>query len=412
MKSGTNIPRELVDEVGSYPVFGANRQRGWAMKFNHEGEFPLVGRQGSVGKVRLVRGRFWATEHAVVVTPRSGVDASWLARVLEVMDLGQYSQAAAIPGLSVERVLRLPAVLPPLDEQRLIAKYLDHGELGIGRALESKRRLVVLLDERRRSTTQSLVIGGTNPRGAGKYSGIEWLGDIQDHWEVRPAKFFFREVNERSVRGEEELLSVSHLTGVTPRSSKNVTMFMAASYVGHKICRKNDLVINTMWAWMGALGVAAQTGIVSPAYAVYRPLPGSPLSPSYAGLLLRTQPYVDEYTCRSTGIQASRLRLYPDQFLSVPVVCPPAAEQREIVERVERETRDLSAAIAAATNEVELLLEYRTRLIADVVTGRRDVRAEAAALPELDSADVAAFFSTVMADSAGEEDQEEMEHAV
>ena len=203
-----------------------------------------------------------------------------------------------------------------------------------------------------------------------KYSGIEWLGDIPDHWEVRPAKFFFREVNERSARGEEELLSVSHLTGVTPRSSKNVTMFMAASYVGHKLCRKGDLVINTMWAWMGALGVAAQIGIVSPAYAVYRPLPGSPLSPSYAGLLLRTQPYVDEYTCRSTGIQASRLRLYPDHFLSVPVVCPPAAEQREIVERVEMETRDLSAAIAAATNEIELLLEYRTRLIADVVTGQ------------------------------------------
>jgi type I restriction enzyme S subunit len=163
---------------------------------------------------------------------------------------------------------------------------------------------------------------------------------------------------------------------------------------------------------MGALGVAAQTGIVSPAYAVYRPLPGSPLSPSYAGLLLRTQPYVDEYTCRSTGIQASRLRLYPDQFLSVPVVCPPAAEQREIVERVEMETRDLRAAIAAATNEVELLLEYRTRLIADVVTGKRDVRAEAAALPELDPAEVAAFLSAVMADNAGEEDQEEMEHAV
>ena len=102
-------------------------------------------------------------------------------------------------------------------------------------------------------------------------SGVEWLGDVPEYWEVRPAKWYYREVDERSGTGEEELLSVSHLTGVTPRSEKNITMFKAESYVGHKLCREGDLVINTMWAWMAALGVARQTGIASPDYAVYRP---------------------------------------------------------------------------------------------------------------------------------------------
>ena len=147
-------------------------------------------------------------------------------------------------------------------------------------------------------------------------------------------------------------------------------MFMAASYAGHKLCRPGDLVINTMWAWMGALGVAGDTGIVSPAYGVYRPLADSPLEPGYAGVLLRTRPYIDEYTCRSTGIRSSRLRLYPDRS-DVPIVCPPMEEQREIVGRVGDATRDLDSAIGSTLREIELLGEYRTRLIADVVTGRR-----------------------------------------
>ena len=162
-----------------------------------------------------------------------------------------------------------------------------------------------------------------------------------------------------------------------------------------------------MWAWMGALGVAEDTGIVSPAYGVYRPLPDSPLQPAYASLLLRTRPYIDEYTCRSTGIRSSRLRLYPDRFLTVPIVCPPVDEQREIVGRVGEATRDLDSAIAATLREIELLQEYRTRLVADVVTGRRDVRAEAADLPEVDPDELDSVLSAASADDDVDEDDGE-----
>lgn len=78
-------------------------------------------------------------------------------------------------------------------------------------------------------------------------------------------------IDERSVSGNEELLSVSHKTGVTPRRLKNITMFKAESYAGYKLCRPGDLVVNTMWAWMAALGVSQHGGIVSNAYGVYRP---------------------------------------------------------------------------------------------------------------------------------------------
>ncbi|MGA7630151.1 MAG: hypothetical protein WCB11_05260, partial [Terriglobales bacterium] len=80
-----------------------------------------------------------------------------------------------------------------------------------------------------------------------------WLGSMPAHWRQHRAKYLFHEVDERSTTGKEELLSVSHLTGVTPRSQKTVTMFLAKSNIGHKVCRPDDVVINTMWAWMGAL---------------------------------------------------------------------------------------------------------------------------------------------------------------
>ena len=160
---------------------------------------------------------------------------------------------------------------------------------------------------------------------------MPWLPNVPAHWDEQRAKVFFREVDERSRTGAEELLSVSHLTGVTPRSQKNVTMFKAESYAGHKLCRPGDIVINTLWAWMAALGAARHTGLVSPAYGVYRPHSPDSFNPAYLDYLLRSRAYVAEYNCRSTGIRASRLRLYPNQFLDIPLIQPFRAEQDQIV---------------------------------------------------------------------------------
>lgn len=202
-------------------------------------------------------------------------------------------------------------------------------------------------------------------------SGLRWLGNIPGHWTLRRAKYLFREVDDRSTTGDEELLSVSHLTGVTPRREKNVTMFMAESNVGHKICQPGDLVINTMWAWMAALGVAAQEGLVSPSYGVYRPL-SNDLLPGYADRLLRTSTYAAEYTRRSTGVNSSRLRLYPDQFLRIPVVVPPEDEQRAIVRFIGHFDGAVSRYIRAKQKLIMLLEEQRRAIIYRAVTRGQD----------------------------------------
>lgn len=197
---------------------------------------------------------------------------------------------------------------------------------------------------------------------------MRWLPPVPEHWNEQRAKTFFREVDERSRTGQEELLSVSHLTGVTPRSQKNVTMFKAASYVGAKLCQPGDIVINTLWAWMAALGASRHAGIVSPAYGVYRPRRTESFNPSYLDYLLRTRAYVAEYIGRSTGIRASRLRLYPNQFLDIPLLQPPRSEQDQIVAYLRAQDAHIGRFIKAKRDLIALLTEQKLRIIDQAVT--------------------------------------------
>ncbi len=107
MESGNGITAMSIEPTGEYPVYGGNGLRGYTSNYTHDGNFVLIGRQGALcGNVHIAHGRFWASEHAVVTTAHSGYSPGWLGAILGVMNLNQYSIAAAQPGLSVERVLR------------------------------------------------------------------------------------------------------------------------------------------------------------------------------------------------------------------------------------------------------------------------------------------------------------------
>ncbi len=302
---------------------------------------------------------------------------------------------------------QLPSVVPPPDEQAAIVRFLGHSKQRIDHAIRAKKKLIVLLNEQKQAIIHQAVTYGFATNIRLKPSCVPWLGSIPEHWEVLRAKYVFREVDERTTTGDEELLSVSHITGVTPRSEKNITMFKASSYIGHKLCRPGDLVINTMWAWMAALGVSNHEGIISPSYAVYRPCHPEKTVGPYFDYLLRMQPYIAIYICCSTGIRASRLRLYPEEFFKIRVLLPPVQEQHRCVERIALATAELNNAMSGIQSEIDLLREYRTRLISDVVTGKLDVREAARHLP-----DDAEEPITMEADNGDMESELELDDAI
>jgi type I restriction enzyme S subunit len=267
-----------------------------------------------------------------------------------------------------------PIAVPPLDEQRAIVTFLDRKTAEIDGLLEKKERLVELLREKRLAVITQAVTKGLDPARPTKDSGIAAVGGVPAHWKVDRSKVFWREVGARSTSGAEELLTVSHITGVTPRSEKSeVNMFLAESMEGYKQVSVDDLAINTMWAWMGALGVSPVAGIVSPSYNVYRLRRPHEHYPPYFDLLYRTPPYIAEINRWSKGIWSSRLRLYPQEFFSMMTLAPPREEQERIVAHVRSVLADDERVLSVFARSIETLREYRQALITAAVTGKIDV---------------------------------------
>ncbi len=207
-----------------------------------------------------------------------------------------------------------------------------------------------------------------------KHSGIEWLGEVPEHWEVKRGKALFRCVNVRSSIGEEALLTVSSERGVVPRSSAAVTMFKAESYAGYKLCWPGDLVINSLWAWGRGLGVSRHHGIISSAYGVYRLRPPYTEYSAYIHALVRSTPFNWELQVRSKGIWISRLQLTDEAFLGAPVPLPPLPEQAAIVRFLDHADRRIRRYIRVKQKLIALLEEQKQALIHQAVTGQIDIR--------------------------------------
>jgi len=257
---------------------------------------------------------------------------------------------------------------PPLPTQRALAAYLDRETKRLDELVRAKECLLELLAENRQALITLAVTRGLNTKAQMRDSGIAWLGLIPKHWELERSKWLFKERDERSTTGEEEMLTVSHITGVTPRSEKNVNMFEAESNEGCKLCQPGDLVVNTLWAWMGAMGTARVPGMVSPAYNVYAP--NERLVPDYVDALVRIPAFAQEAIRFSKGVWSSRLRLYPEGLYEIWFPVPPLAEQRAIVAHIATETAKLDALRASAERTILLLKERRAALISAAVTGQ------------------------------------------
>ncbi|NHZ47482.1 restriction endonuclease subunit S [Nitratidesulfovibrio liaohensis] len=202
-----------------------------------------------------------------------------------------------------------------------------------------------------------------------KDSGVEWLGKVPSHWNIKRFKYIFEERNERSQHGDETLLSVSAYTGVRPRSeirSDDEHLSRAESLEGYKICYREDLVMNIMLAWNRGLGFTNFNGIVSPAYCVFRHV--GECSVRFLDYLVRSDDYIGYFKCFSRGVINSRLRLYPEDFGGLFAALPDREEQSLIAAFLDHETAKIDALIAEQETLIELLKEKRQAVISHAVT--------------------------------------------
>jgi len=359
-------------QYGPTKVFGSNGPYASFSRPNTLSPAIIIGRKGSYGKVNWSDDPVFASDTTFVVDQRTtDQNLRWLYWLLQSLGLDEGSGEAAVPGLNRDDAYERQVHLFASDRQAAIAQFLDKETLDIDALIDAKQKLLDLMAEKRRAIVAEAVMRGLDPSAPLRPSGIDWLGDIPAHWEIERSRWLFTERDQRSQTGEEEMLTVSHLTGVTPRSEKDVNMFEAESTAGYKLCFAGDLAINTLWAWMGAMGTARVDGIVSPAYNVYTP--GPRLLPDYVDALVRIPVFAQEVTRYSKGVWSSRLRLYPEGFFETWWPVPPLDEQQQIVEHISTETAKIDRLRTATENSIALLKERRAALIAAAVTGQLEI---------------------------------------
>lgn len=263
--------------------------------------------------------------------------------------------------------------VPALSDQHKIVDYLDEKTSAIDTRIELLEKKKDAYTRLKKAMINRAVTRGLDEHVKLKDSGVEWIGIIPEHWDVKRMKSVFTECKTVTETGDEDLLSVSEYYGIARRVDKmedGEYESRAESLMGYKICNKGDLVINIMLAWKRGLGFSDYNGIVSPAYAVYR---GKGIVPHYFHYLMRTEMYVAEYKRHSKGIIDSRLRLYTDRFNNIMAVVPPHKEQQTIAAYLDEKCARMDAAIANIDKQTDALKRLKRSLINEVITGQRAV---------------------------------------
>ena len=361
------------------------------------GDLVIHGMDAFAGAIGVADSDGKGTPVYSVCEPGPTANAQYYAFALREMARSQWIQALAkgirerSTDFRFEGFGSQPVPLPPLPEQAAIVRFLDHADRRIRRYIRAKQKLIALLEEQKQAVVHEAVTGRVDirtgqPYPAYKDSGVEWLGDVPEHWEMRRLKSKLRPVDRRSSSGTETLLSLRRDLGVVVYAEHFSRPPQGATLVGYKLVEAGQLVINRLQANNGLLFCSGLSGVVSPDYSVFAPR--SPVDMEYLGNLLRTVTYKAHFRRESTGLgtgSAGFLRLYDDRLLATPVALPPLEEQSTLLVSLSEITASLCRAIGRQHVEIELLREYRARLIADVVTGKLDVRGAADGLPEVDS---------------------------
>lgn len=363
------------EPTGIYPFFICSMFPKKINQYAFDCEALLVAGNGVVGFTQYYKGKFNAYQRTYVLSDFHNIYPLFLKYYVSnnlKREVEQSSVGSVIQFIKLGDLQNFNIAFPEYKEQEKITEYLEMKCQKIDHIIEKTKSSIVEYKKFKQSIITQAVTKGIVPERLMKECDINWIGKIPQDWKVQRGKNLFIEINERSTTGEEELLTVSHITGVTPRKNKNVNMFMSESLVDYKICHEGDIAANTMWMWQGAIGVSKYYGVISPSYNTYRQKSDT-YDADYLEYLLRIPQLVATYAAHSTGITASRLRLYPQGFFSILFPVPPRKEQQEIAVYLNKKIPQIDQLIIKKEKFVDELKSYKRSLIYEYVTGKKEV---------------------------------------
>lgn len=389
-----------VRQDGNVPVYGSNGRVGFHSIPNTLPPCLVIGRKGSFGKVNFSSEAVFAIDTTYYVDARtSSGDIRWLYYLFGWLRLDEVSKDSAIPGLAREDAYQRLVPLPPLADQPAIVRYLDYMDRRIQRYIRAKQKLIRLLEEQKQAIIHQAVTGQIDVRTGKPYptykpSGVEWLGEVPEHWEVNPlCRVLVQRKEKNDPIKTTNILSLSLKAGVIPYADKEAGGNKAKEDLSaYMLTYPGDIVVNSMNVVVGSVGLSKYFGAVSPVYYMLRPLDPDGVVEYFStvfqdlgfqrslfglgnGIL-----YIES---KSSGkLNTIRLRIPMTRLKRVLLPRPPSVEQTAVVGHLREVIADGTATRNHTEREIDLLRDYRTRLISDVVTGKLDVREAAANLPE------------------------------
>ncbi|MCU7919077.1 MAG: restriction endonuclease subunit S [Candidatus Thiodiazotropha sp. (ex Epidulcina cf. delphinae)] len=381
MKSGSSITSLEMEDDGEYPVFGGNGQRGRFSDYTHEGSFVLIGRQGAeCGNINYAHGKFWASEHAVVAIPDRKLDYRWLGEMLWAMNLNQYSQSAAQPGLSVEVIGRLQVPFPPVSEQQQIAAFLDRKTAQIDALIAKKKALIEKLKEKRLVVITQAVTKGLDDTVPMKDSRVDWLGEVPKHWDVGGfLKFVENRVDYRGKTPEKVPQGVFLVTAKNIKNGK-INYQISQEYVREEdydtiMSRGTPLIGDLLFTTEAPLGEIANVDnkMIALAQRIIKFRgEADKLNNYFARYWMLGLPFQGHLQSLSTGSTATGIKA--SKLFELRIVVPPLDEQISIVKFLDIESKAFDDKEKNIVEVIKKLLEYRAALITATVTGKIDIR--------------------------------------
>lgn len=309
------------------------------------------------------------------MTPKSNVNSYFLnyffaALYANNINYQSIKQTTGIQNLDTNSYLNEKLALPSLHEQEAIVSFLNQKTSEIDQAIAIKEQQIALLNERKQIVIQKAVTQGLNPNVAMKDSGVEWIGQIPEDWNIDRLGTILEPISKKGY-ADKQLLSITREKGVIVRDVEDDSEnhnFIPDDLSNYKLIEEGQFGMNKMKAWQGSYGVSAYTGIVSPAYYIFRFI--KPIHPEFFHWAIRCKLYVSFFGSASDGVRIGQWDLSKDRMKHIPFVFPSLEQQKIIADYLTQQTELISEEINQYSAQIEKLKEYKTTLINDAVTGK------------------------------------------
>ena len=369
LQSGNSITAMDFVEDGKFPVYGGNGLRGYTNTYTNEGDYVLIGRQGALcGNINYAHGKFYASEHAVVVYPKKEEITLWLGETLRTANLNRLSMTAAQPGLAVSTLNLQFIPFPPKDERIRIAKYLDKKLSEIDHQvslLTSKRDAYLRL---KKSIINHAVTRGLNPNVKMKDSGIEWIGEVPEHWEVKRMKDIVKLMKGRTPEDLTfEEISYPYLTMDYLRNRSGKEILYPQKTAGLLKIDAGEIIV----LWDGANAgefILSKEGYLGSTMAVFL-CDCKIVDKNYLYYLLKSVEKHSKYFANGTTIpHFDSLAIMNHQY-----ALPPLPEQRAIATYLDDKCAKIDTIVSNLDKQISCYGDLKRSLIDEVITGKRAV---------------------------------------